>query len=148
MADLIPIDEKTFVAGQIQPDEVEDIAQQGIKLIVNNRPDGEAYFGQPPAKDIEAEALRHGLAFVNLPFTMATLTPEHVATFAEILNGTDGRILAYCRTGNRCTLLWAAANVALGAPLEAVIAQAMEAGYDLRPAAQLVHDLGSSTVVE
>jgi uncharacterized protein (TIGR01244 family) len=148
MADLIALDEKTFVAGQIQPDDVEEIAALGIKLIVNNRPDGEAFQGQPAARDIETEAARHGLAFVNLPFTMATLTPEHVAAFAEILNGADGQILAYCRTGNRCSLLWAAANVALGAPLEAVIEQAMEAGYDLRPAAQLLHDLGNSTVVE
>jgi uncharacterized protein (TIGR01244 family) len=148
MADLIPIDEKTFVAGQISPDDLEEIAAQGIKLIVNNRPDGEAYFGQPAAKDIEAEAAKHGIAFVNLPFTMATLTPEHVSTFAEILSGTDGQILAYCRTGNRCSLIWAAANVALGAPIEAVIAQAAEAGYDLQPAAQLVSDLGNSTVVE
>ena len=148
MADLIPVDEKTFVAGQIQPDELAAIAAEGVTLIVNNRPDGEVPCGQPAAKEIEAEAGKHGMTFVNLPFVMATLTPAHVATFAEILTRADGRILAYCRTGNRSITLWAAANVALGAPLDAVIAQAAEAGYDLRPAAAFIDGLGKSAVVE
>lgn len=148
MADLVAIDEKTFVSGQIQPDEIEEIVAQGVKLIVNNRPDGEAFFGQPPAKTIEAEALRCGIGFLNLPFTMATLTPEHVAKFAEILEEGHGKVLAYCRTGNRSSLLWAAANVALGAPLDAVITQVADAGYDLRPAAQLIRDLGNSAAAE
>jgi uncharacterized protein (TIGR01244 family) len=148
MVDLVSIDEKTFVAGQIQLSDLADIANEGIELIVNNRPDGESAFGQPPAKDLEAEAAKHGLAFVSLPFSMPTLSVVHVAAFAQILSGATGPILAYCRTGNRSTLLWAAANVALGAPLEAVLAQAAEAGYDLRPAAQLIQDLGASAVVE
>jgi uncharacterized protein (TIGR01244 family) len=148
MVDLVPIDEKTFVAGQIQLSDLAEIAGEGIELIVNNRPDGESAFGQPAAKDIEAEAAKHGLAFVNLPFSMPTLTVVHVATFAQILSGAGGPVLAYCRTGNRSSMLWAAASVALGAPLEAVLAQAAEAGYDLRPAAQLIQDLGASAVVE
>lgn len=148
MADLIPIDEKTFVSGQIQPEDLDEIAAEGVKLIVINRPDGEAPYGQPTAKIMEAEAARHGIAVLNLPFTAPTLTPEHVAIFAEALTHADGKILAFCRTGNRSTMLWAAANVALGAPLDAVIQQAAEAGYDLKPAAQFIHDLGNSAVIE
>ncbi|WP_170937116.1 MULTISPECIES: TIGR01244 family sulfur transferase [Rhodomicrobium] len=148
MAELIPIDEKTSVAGQIQLDELEELAASGIKVIVNNRPDGEAFFGQPKAKDLEEEAARHGVAFFNLPFTMQTLTPELVAEFAKILKDADGPILAYCRTGNRSSLLWAASQVALGAPIEAVLAQAQDAGYDLRPAEQLITDLGRRALVE
>ena len=76
MADLIPIDEKTFVSGQIQPEDLDEIAAEGVRLIVINRPDGEAPFGQPTAKLLEAEATRHGIAVLNLPFTAPTLTPE------------------------------------------------------------------------
>jgi sulfide:quinone oxidoreductase len=147
MADLVPLDEITSVAGQIQLDELEELAASGIRVIVNNRPDGEAFFGQPKARDMEEEAARHGMAFASLPFTMQTLTPEHVSEFARILKDADGPILAYCRTGNRSSLLWAAAQVALGAPIEAVLAQALEAGYDLRPAAPLIADLGRRALV-
>jgi uncharacterized protein (TIGR01244 family) len=148
MADLVPIDEKTLVCGQIQLDDLDDIAASGVRLIVNNRPDGESPLGQPSAKEMEAEAARHGMAFLNLPFTAATLTPEHVTIFAEALSQADGKILAYCRTGNRSSMIWAAANVALGAPLGAVIEQAADAGYELRPAAQFINDLGNSAVIE
>ena len=148
MADLVSIDEKTFVSGQIQPEDFEEIAAEDVRLIVVNRPDGEAPFGQPTAKELEAEAARHGIAFLNLPFTAPTLTPEHVAIFAEALSNADGKILAFCRTGNRSSMLWAAANVALGAPLSAVIEQAADAGYDLKPAAAFIRDLGNSAVIE
>lgn len=148
MADLVSIDEKTFVSAQIQSEDLDEIAAEGVKLIVNNRPDGEAPFGQPSAKELEAEAARHGIAFLNLPFTAPTLTPEHVAVFAEALSQADGKILAFCRSGNRSTMIWAAANVALGAPLDAVLQQAADAGYDLRPAAAFIRDLGNSAVIE
>jgi uncharacterized protein (TIGR01244 family) len=148
MADLVAVDEKTFLSGQIQPDDLEEIAAEGVKLIVNNRPDGEALLGQPKAKTLEAAAARHGIAFLNLPFTAPTLTPEHVAIFAEALSNADGKILAFCRSGNRSSMLWAAANVALGAPLDAVLEQAADAGFDLKPAAALIRDLGNSAVIE
>lgn len=148
MAELIPIDEKTFISGQVQCSDLDEIAASGVKLIVNNRPDGEAWTGQPSAREMEAEAARYGIAFLNLPFTAGTLSPEHVATFAEALSHADGKLLAYCRSGNRSAMLWAASNVALGAPLEAVLQQAVDAGYELRPAAQYIFDLGNSAVIE
>lgn len=148
MAELIQIDETVSVAAQLQLDELAEIAAAGFRVIVNNRPDGEAALGQPSARDMEAEAARHGLAFVSLPFTMQTLTPEHVAEFARLLREAPGPILAYCRSGNRSTLLWAAAQVALGAPLDAALDQALDAGYDLRPAAPLIADFGRRALVE
>jgi|SRR6185503_11218306 uncharacterized protein (TIGR01244 family) len=148
MADLIPIDEKTFVSAQIQPEDLDEIAAEGVKLIVINRPDGEAPFGQPSARELETEAARHGISVLNLPFTAPTLTPEHVAIFAEALSNADGKILAFCRSGNRSSMIWAAANVALGAPLDAVIEQAADAGFDLKPAAGFIRDLGNSAVIE
>jgi hypothetical protein len=45
-------------------------------------------------------------------------------------------------------MLWAAANIALGAPLGAVIQQAADAGFDLKPAAHFILDLGNSAVIE
>ena len=114
----------------------------------SRKPKASAPFGQPTAKTLEAAAARHGIAVLNLPFTAPTLTPAHVAIFAEALSRADGKILAFCRTGNRSSMLWAAANVALGAPLGAVLEQAADAGFDLKPAAGFIRDLGNSAVIE
>ena len=148
MLNMITLDEHTLVAAQIKPADFADIAKAGIRLVVNNRPDGEALMGQPSADKIEAAADEHGIAFLNLPFTMNTLTPEHVARFAEMLNKTEGRVLAYCRSGSRSSMLWAAARVANGAEVDAVLAQAQAAGIDLAQARAMIDSLGKAAAVK
>ena len=46
------LDDTTHVSGQIRPDEVAGLAELGIKMLVNNRPDGEEP-GQPLGTEIE-----------------------------------------------------------------------------------------------
>jgi uncharacterized protein (TIGR01244 family) len=45
------LDDRTLVSGQIAPHEVAGLAEQGVTVLVNNRPDGEEP-GQPMAADI------------------------------------------------------------------------------------------------
>jgi uncharacterized protein (TIGR01244 family) len=144
MLNMISLDEHTLVAAQIKPEDFADIAKAGIRLVVNNRPDGEAVMGQPSAATIEAAAGEHGIAFLSIPFTMQSLTPDHVARFAGALNSTEGRVLAYCRSGSRSSLLWAAARVANGADVDAVLAQAQAAGIDLAQARGTIDNLGKA----
>ena len=40
------LDDWTFIGGQIHPDEVAGLAQMGVTLIVNHRPDGEVPSGR------------------------------------------------------------------------------------------------------
>ena len=49
------LDDRTLVSGQIAPHEVAGLAEQGVTMLVNNRPDGEEP-DQPLASDIEAAA--------------------------------------------------------------------------------------------
>ncbi len=144
MLNMIPLDEHTLISGQIQPGDLSQIAKAGVLLVVNNRPDGEALMGQPHAAKLEEAARAHGLAFLDLPFTMNTLTPDHVARFAKALAESKGRVLAYCRSGSRSSLLWAAAQVAAGADVDAVLAQAQDAGIDLSQAREFVDALGGA----
>jgi uncharacterized protein (TIGR01244 family) len=144
MLNMISLDEHTLVAAQIKPEDFGDIAKAGIRLVVNNRPDGEALMGQPSAAEIEAAATEHGIAFLNIPFTMHSLEPRHVAEFAQALKQAEGRLLCYCRSGSRSSLLWAAASVANGADVDAVLTQAQNAGIDLTQARPLIDGLGKA----
>ena len=49
------------------------------------------------------------------------------------LDGAEGKVLAYCRTGTRSTLLWALAQARAGRDPEAIAAAAAAAGYDVAP---------------
>lgn len=124
------LDDTTFVAvRQLNVGDVDEAVAQGIRLIVNNRPDGEEP-GQPSSDEIEAAARAAGLDYRHIPVA-GTFLPEQVEAMAKALE--QGPVLAFCRSGTRSTCLWALARAARGAPAEESIAAAAAAGYDLRP---------------
>ena len=147
MVQILKIDEKSSVAGQITVADIQEAARHGVTLIINNRPDGES-FGQPKSKDLAAEAARLGISFVNLTFSIpAQITPDMAAEFARHFRNTDGAVLAYCRSGLRSILLWGAAMAALGVPTAEIITKAGRAGFDLSRAAGFLEDLGRAAVM-
>jgi uncharacterized protein (TIGR01244 family) len=126
---LIPLDPGTFVAGQIRPDDMAEIAARGITLIVNNRPDFEEP-GQPLAAEIAAAAQAAGLAYRDLPIA-GGIAPAQAEALAEALEAAGGKTLLFCRSGTRSTYLWALARARRGADAATLIGQAAAAGYDL-----------------
>ena len=90
---------------------------------------------------LEQEAVRHGLRFINIQFPSAQIGPDHMAKLSDVLRTENEQILLFCRTGTRSTLLWATAQMVLGANLEEAIGKAAQAGYDLRQAAPLLEQL-------
>ena len=127
------LDEKTYVAGQIRPDQLPEIAASGVTFLVNNRPDGEEP-GQPCAAQMAAAAEAAGLGYAHIPVA-GGFSPKQVEAMATALAERDGPVLAFCRSGTRSTLLWALAEAGRGADGETLMRKAAEAGYDLRPIA-------------
>lgn len=94
-----------YVAGQILPEQIPALAKFGIKAIICNRPDGEDP-DQPDFANIAGAAEAAGLPCCHQPVVAATLTPDAGAEFARLLAELPRPVLAYCRTGNRCTNLF------------------------------------------
>ena len=92
--------------GQITPEDVAEIARQGYKTIVNNRPDGEAGPTQPLSAEIEVAAKALGLNYVYLPVVSGQITLEQAQAMAQVLETMPGPILAFCRSGARSTNLY------------------------------------------
>ena len=92
------------VAPQITSSDVQALADSGVQLIICNRPDGEEP-GQPPFEDIEAKATALGLRAVYIPFTAQSLSIDHVERFRSVYEP-EVKTLAYCRSGNRCKMLF------------------------------------------
>jgi uncharacterized protein (TIGR01244 family) len=126
-----------LVAPQIDTAAVADAARQGVVLIVNNRPEGESG-DQTSGVDIEAAARAAGLDYVAIPVTHAGFSQPQVEAMAAALEGAEGRVLAYCRSGTRSTLLWALAEAKGGADPDALTEIAADAGYDLTPVRPLM----------
>ena len=123
------LDDHVLVTGQIEPQDVAEAAAQGVTMIVNNRPDGEAP-GQPPAAEIEAAARAAGLGYRHIPVA-GGLSPDLVDAMDEALAASEGGVLAFCASGTRSTYLWALSRAKAGDDAEEIVARAAAAGYDL-----------------
>lgn len=126
-----PIDEHVLLSGQIRPEDVAEAAAQGVTMIVNNRPDGEAP-GQPASAEIEAAATAAGIDYRHIPIA-GGFAPEQVQEMAEALAATEGKLLAYCTSGTRSAYLWAFARAQAGENGDDIIRKGANAGYDLTP---------------
>ena len=131
------LDGTTFVSGRIRPEDVAQLKQQGITMIVNNRPDGEDP-DQPRAADIEAAAEEAGIAYRFVPIQRG-IGPADVECMQEAMaEAAGGKLLAFCRSGNRSALAWAVARRDQGASVEEIEQAAARAGIDLAPIAHLL----------
>jgi uncharacterized protein (TIGR01244 family) len=131
------LDDRTLVGGQIAPEEVPDLAAQGVTMLVNNRPDNEDP-GQPLSADIEAAATAAGVGYRHVPIARG-LGPTDIDALRDAMREVgDGKMLLFCRSGNRSGLAWAVARREDGASREEVERGAAEAGIDLGPVAHLL----------
>lgn len=127
--DIRTVTDSFAVSPQIRPEDVDSLANAGFTTIICNRPDDEE-IGQPDVAAIKAKAQAAGMTFHHLPIVSGMFGPQHVAQMEELLDGSDGKVFAYCRSGTRSIMLWAFQEVAKR-PRDEVLAQAAAAGYDL-----------------
>jgi uncharacterized protein (TIGR01244 family) len=131
------LDDQVMVSGQIAPHEVAGLAEQGITVLVNNRPDGEEA-GQPLAGDIEDAAAAAGITYRFVPI-LRGIGPADVESMQEALREAEGgKLLAFCRSGTRSALAVALAKREEGASADEVRRCLADAGFDSAPIAQLL----------
>jgi uncharacterized protein (TIGR01244 family) len=129
MPDIRPVTSDFAVAPQLSPDDLLDAARSGFRLIINNRPDGEAP-DQPSAAEMGAAAAHAGLRYVHIPVRGGP-TPADIAAVAAAISDADGPVLAFCRSGTRSIITWALGQAARGADKLDLLAAGRSAGYDL-----------------
>ena len=119
-----------FVSGQIQIDDIEGLANFGIKLIINNRPDNEE-FNQISSILLKDKAESFGIKFIDIPFAAGTLSKEKILDFSNLIKNNHEKSLFYCRSGARSSLIWGLASVIhLGVDLEKCIININNSGHD------------------
>lgn len=138
--DLRQLSPSLAVSAQILPEDVPALAEAGFKVLVNNRPDEEV------GSDIDHDAMARaasdaGMQYHYLPFQPGQITSQLVSDFGTATAG-QGPVIAYCRSGNRSTVLWAL-NQAGKMPEDEILRKASEAGYDLSGVRPLIASLAS-----
>lgn len=126
--DLRQITPELSVSPQILPEDLPALAAQGFRVVINNRPDAEVGDAESGAA-MQAAAEAAGMDYRAIPFVPGQISQDMVDAQAEAL-ALPGRKIAYCRSGNRSTVLWALTQAG-AAPTDSLLQTAAEAGYDL-----------------
>jgi sulfide:quinone oxidoreductase len=127
-----------FVSPQITPDDMPAIKAAGFQAILCNRPDGEEP-GQPGYDAVAQAAAAGGLQIKSVPIISGQLTEADAEAFRSAFEALPKPILAYCRSGTRCTVMWSLTHIgALGG--DEILRATGQAGYDMSGlVAQLGH---------
>ena len=125
---IVNLTDTVSVSEQVIPEDVAEIAAAGFKVLVNNRPDGEVA-EQPASDEIAMAAEAAGLRYYYLPITAANFPGPDVSVMASLLDNPDEPVLAFCRTGTRCTNLWITTRSEV--EVESAVDRARALGYDL-----------------
>jgi len=111
--------------------DVEEAAKGGVKLLINNRPDGESA-DQMSSAEIEAAARASGMDYVHIPVVPGQISDEQISAMVEAIKSAgDGYILATCRTGMRSMIMFALAQAKIGAKYDDLFAIGKAIGFDL-----------------
>ena len=127
--DIRRITEDYAVSPQISPDDIPEIKAAGFRSIMCNRPDGEDY-GQPEFDAVAEAARAEGIDVRCVPIVSGMVTPQAAQDFATALEDMPKPMLAYCRSGTRCTMLWSIASYGRLSGDE-IVSAARDAGYDM-----------------
>lgn len=92
------------VYGQMNAADMEAALAAGFKTIICNRPDSED--GAVPFDTLKPLAEAKNVPIIYQPVVSGALTDDDARQFAEILNSAEKPVLAYCRSGARCTVLF------------------------------------------
>lgn len=126
--DPIQLSAKYFVLPQITESDLEDYVSQGFEVIVNNRPDNESE-GQPLSKELALKAQSLGVEYVFNPVDLSKLSQAQLDLQLEVVSG-DKKVLAFCRTGTRSSVLWVLNNQ-VNMRFDELVSSVSSKGFDL-----------------
>ncbi len=133
MANIRPVTADFAVAPQLTPADMAEAAARGFRLVINNRPDGEAP-GQPTGAAMEQAARAAGLDYLALPVRGGP-TRAQAEAMQTAVQAAGGPTLAFCRSGTRSVTAWALGQAVAGVrPRDELLRLASDAGYDLSAA--------------
>lgn len=125
------INNELTVSDQITIEDLKEIQAQGYKTIFCNRPDHESE-DQLDFAIISNEAEKLGIRVIHQPVIGGQISDFDITQFSGYFRLAEKPVFAYCRTGTRCSTLWALSH-AKTLPINDILKMTQNAGYDLTP---------------
>jgi sulfide:quinone oxidoreductase len=127
--DIKKLSNDVSVSPEIVLSDLQAIKDLAYKTIVCNRPDNETS-EQVNFDLIESAARELGIEAFHQPVISGKINKEDVAKFKKLMGEVKLPMLAYCRSGTRCAMLW---SMAMSGELSntEILQKTKAAGYDV-----------------
>lgn len=102
------LDPQFATASQLTPADLPALKAQGVNVVIDMRPDGEAA-DQPTSTQMQQAAAQQGMAFFYIPIAHGAISASSVDMLQQVLANKPGKITAYCRSGKRASRSYALA---------------------------------------
>ena len=100
---------QVYASAQIFESDLQLIAKQGVRSIVNTEPDNESP-GQRRSAGLAKAAEGFGIAFVHFPVDPMSITQEVARAFMNACDELDRPLLVCGRSGAEATRVWETAE--------------------------------------
>jgi uncharacterized protein (TIGR01244 family) len=101
---------EVYVCGQLFETDLQLLARQGVRTIVNNRFDDEST-GQPKSADLAKAAEELGMTFVHFPVDAISISDSDLREFAKTSDDLERPLFLFSRSGKRSIKLWEKAEL-------------------------------------
>ena len=100
---------QVYASGQVFESDLQLLARQGVRSIVNTRPDNEAP-GQPSSADLAKAAEAFGITLVHFPVEAGPMTAEIAGAFVKTCDELERPLIVCSRSGGQSTKIWETAE--------------------------------------
>ncbi|MGQ9427648.1 TIGR01244 family sulfur transferase [Gilvimarinus sp. F26214L] len=140
----IVVPDQLVVGGQVQPKQVAELARQGFKTLISNRPDQEEA-DQPGSEQVRRAAEAQGMDYVHIPVSAESISHSDVEAFHLAMSDKGKPVFAHCGSGRRSFLLWAAGQALFeDASVQDLMEQAQRLGIDASVLPQIIEQVGGN----
>ena len=106
---VLEVAPQVYASGQLFEADLRLVAKQGVRSIVNTRPDSESE-GQPSSEDLARVAEKLGMSFVHFPVDSRSMTRETAEAFANACEELKRPLIVCGRSGAHSTKIWETAE--------------------------------------
>lgn len=100
---------EVYASGQLFESDLGLLIRQGVRSIVNTRPDDESP-GQPASADLAKAAREYGITIVHFPVDPGSITPEIARAFMKACDELERPLMICGRSGGQSTKIWETAE--------------------------------------
>jgi sulfide:quinone oxidoreductase len=102
---MLEVAPQVYASGQLFEKDLQLIAKQGARSIVNTRPDNETA-GQPLSADLAKAAEELGITFVHFPVEPGPISRETAEAFAKACEEFERPLVVCSHSGGHATRIW------------------------------------------